>query len=1324
MNKLTCLALCLALVSLLPALNVDLNTAGSYARINRSDPTGIELSINLGSISIGSGGNILLPAELKQFAKSDAVPTLLFHLALPSTGNFQATISERQCHSGIPTPQGYASPSATVSIGKPYWMRDIRGVDVSCQPIHSLDGELLVADSISICLTMQYTDDSCSGGSVPTRLNPYWLDIYRQHFYNFSYRYQDIAEYGSLAVICPPAGYEPQTGLFKDLIQPWVDWKNQQGIPTTVYTTAQAGSTFEDIQSFIQNLYNNDPQLTFVQLVGDYAQVPCKVATLYGNTGGMDAYYTLLQGDDYYPDIFVGRFSAETAAELYTQVARSVAYEKATTSGPWLSRAAGVCSSNPPLPGDDDEHNWEHLDNIRALLLDYGYTSVDRIYANEGANTQDLIASMNEGKSLVNYCGEGYPDHWVEPEFGIGDAAGLTNTDMLPFVHVVSCWTGQFYNGTCLAEALLRSRNGTATQARGAIAVYASAPEQGIAPPMEAQDHAMDLLVADTKHSIGGICYNGACSMIDAYGEYGAYNFLAWNLFGDASLQLRTKPAELIDAILPVALSETFSSLDIDAGGPDILVALSRDNQCVVSAFSGADGMAHLDIQPEPCSGEDYLLTLTGFDRVPIQKALHCYPSNLYPALEMELLPSDQFIEPEVEIIKTLRITNHGPGTANAVSLSLVADYQNIIPMQNFRHWAHIDPGEVLETQLTYRIPAGAQDLSSVGYRIILTPDTGVMHCTDVVHAPEIILDKVYRTPQPNWINPGDTFGLVYKLRNTGSAKLRNLHGELNSSSGNLLVTQQDGRHLDIDPGAADSLVFGVQVDPSCPEYTTVNSELLLMADNTVEDMYHQWIVTDRARTVESFETQDLQAFPWVYISDHWGFSVHSLDGVASLVSQPTTAESVWLSISFQCRQAGVLRFRYDLYRNPGCQDAWNLWVNGSPMPNLEDNNYWKSQNINLAEGFYTLRWMGTRDPALDSFGSTFWLDMVDFPPGTLFDNALLQSDISQADITLAPGEIRSLPIQLQSMDGKEIEYSAVLRHADSPTRTDNGIRLECNKTSFHPGTEEVFLITLYNQDPAHSIREVGIDLPESVIASQAGNFSMPGAVSVPFTGSVGSMSYLHWFSDDGSLADSLRSGIRLAMDANLSRLEMPYVIHTVDTEGQTRSFEGSIELTRWDYQPESVILMEDQGWVSDTRTATLSLRANQNLLQGTSTAYLLDIYYNGSNKLSIPINIAYNSDPPGFYDVPRLSVYPNPCRSTTTLAYGIPANGKALLEVYNIRGQKVRTLVDTPLDKGYYRTIWDARDDHGHLVSDGIYFCRLKAANGQRTVIRCVVLR
>ena len=74
----------------------------------------------------------------------------------------------------------------------------------------------------------------------------------------------------------------------------------------------------------------------------------------------------------------------------------------------------------------------------------------------------------------------------------------------------------------------------------------------------------------------------------------------------------------------------------------------------------------------------------------------------------------------------------------------------------------------------------------------------------------------------------------------------------------------------------------------------------------------------------------------------------------------------------------------------------------------------------------------------------------------------------------------------------------------------------------------------------------------------------------------------------------------------------------------------------------------------------------------------------------------------------------PNPFRGATTVAYQLPALGPARLAVYNVAGQRVRTLADAVLPAGSHAASWDGRDDRGVRVSAGVYFCRLSA--GART--------
>ncbi len=82
---------------------------------------------------------------------------------------------------------------------------------------------------------------------------------------------------------------------------------------------------------------------------------------------------------------------------------------------------------------------------------------------------------------------------------------------------------------------------------------------------------------------------------------------------------------------------------------------------------------------------------------------------------------------------------------------------------------------------------------------------------------------------------------------------------------------------------------------------------------------------------------------------------------------------------------------------------------------------------------------------------------------------------------------------------------------------------------------------------------------------------------------------------------------------------------------------------------------------------------------------------------------------------------YPNPFNASTTIEYSLPSAVEVNLEVYNILGQRVRTLKRGRTPAGEHRAVWDGRDDTGHAVSSGVYLIRLQTQTGQ--VVRKVMM-
>jgi flagellar hook assembly protein FlgD len=78
---------------------------------------------------------------------------------------------------------------------------------------------------------------------------------------------------------------------------------------------------------------------------------------------------------------------------------------------------------------------------------------------------------------------------------------------------------------------------------------------------------------------------------------------------------------------------------------------------------------------------------------------------------------------------------------------------------------------------------------------------------------------------------------------------------------------------------------------------------------------------------------------------------------------------------------------------------------------------------------------------------------------------------------------------------------------------------------------------------------------------------------------------------------------------------------------------------------------------------------------------------------------------------------YPNPFNESTVIEYEIaaPLPTRTVLEIYNILGKKVATLVDEHQSSGVYYSSWDGQDRSGNQVASGIYFCQLQVGDNRQ---------
>ncbi len=417
-------------------------------------------------------------------------------------------------------------PADVAELRAPYIMRDHRGVVVTVNPFqyNPLQRVLRVYTEMTVeVVTDGPGQVNVLDRSYQRKLSGSFHDIYGGHFinYNLDGRYAPLDESGDMLIICHDA--------WTANAQVLATHKTAIGIPATVVAVSAIGNNTTAITNYIQTLYNTS-DLAFVLLVGDSVEVVSPSSA----GGASDPSYAKVAGGDDYPDIFVGRFSAQSAADVDTQVERTVEYEEnQATQESWFWQGMGIASNQGP--GDDGEYDNVHIGNIRTDMLAGAYTLVDQIYDPSGTAAM-VTSGLNAGRGIINYCGHGSDTSWSSTGFSNTNVNALTNNNLLPFIISVACVNGNFPGQTCFAEAWLRATNGG--EPTGAVGAYMSTINQSWDPPMEGQDHFNAAYMAGTYNTYGALCFAGSCSMIDAYGSGGVDMYDTWHVFGDPSLRV------------------------------------------------------------------------------------------------------------------------------------------------------------------------------------------------------------------------------------------------------------------------------------------------------------------------------------------------------------------------------------------------------------------------------------------------------------------------------------------------------------------------------------------------------------------------------------------------------------------------------------------------------------------------------------------------------------------------------------------------------------------------------------------------------------------
>ena len=338
-------------------------------------------------------------------------------------------------------------------------MRGIRIGSLVINPMsyNPVSNTLRVFNDIEVEISFDGADRAETERMLLSTYSPYFDIVYKQMF---NYRqildvytdHPDLMAYPVHMIVLTPENYV-------STLQPWINWKIQKGFDVNVVTKEQAGSNYNAIRTYIQNLYNagvsQGATPTFLVLVGDVAQIP--------NTTGSstqkvtDLYYGSVD-NDYFPDMFYSRMSAENTNQLTAIINKILQYEQYTMPDPsYLNNVTLIAG-------------WDSYWTARVGAPTINYATT--YYYNTAHGFNEVHSHVNQsqypgcynalstGIGFVNYTAHGDNQEWYQPKFTNSNVNQLTNTNKYFLAMGNCCLSGNFgYSQPCFGEAMLRGEN-------------------------------------------------------------------------------------------------------------------------------------------------------------------------------------------------------------------------------------------------------------------------------------------------------------------------------------------------------------------------------------------------------------------------------------------------------------------------------------------------------------------------------------------------------------------------------------------------------------------------------------------------------------------------------------------------------------------------------------------------------------------------------------------------------------------------------------------------------------------------------------------------
>lgn len=696
-------------------------------------------------------------------------------------------------------------------------MRGLRiaRLDISPVQYNPVTHTLRVYDNIEVEVTFEGADIQLTIEEKLKNSGPYYKSL-GMHFIN----YKAVSPASRDTITTYPIKYviiaDP---MFTDQLQPFIEWKTIKGFTVIeAYTDNPAvGNTTTSIKAYIEGLYQagtpEDPAPSFVLFVGDDDQIPA----FDGDAGYhiTDLDYCEFTGD-YFPEIYYGRFSAQTTDQLQPQIDKTLQYEKYEMPDPSFLNEVLLVSGMDGTYASDWGNGQINYGTENYFNAAHGLTSHVYLYPESGSHAADIRQHVSDGVGFGNYTAHCSASGWGDPSFNISHIPALQNQDKYSLLVGNCCSSNAFNSDACFGEALLRAENkGALGYIGGTNSTYWDEDYYfgvGVGPITEdppAYEETTLGYYDRTFHDHGEafedfyttqyqMVFAGNLAVTEGSPGSAEYYWEIYCLMGDPSLMIYfAEPPALsvtYDPLMPLGTTSFTITTE-----PYAYAAISRDAVLHGAALADASGIAIIELDPFTIPGEaDIVVTKQNaqpfFGTVMVQN-----PNGPY------MIMSDYTIADQTSgngngqadyseyVHLDVELENIGSEDAISVAATLSTESDLVIITDDYEEWGTI-PVQTAITQLeayAFTVADSIPDQANVTFDLSIednTKETWNSSFIITLNAPvlsfgEIFVDDSQTGNNNGRLDPGETADIMIPLVNNGHSDALNANGNLSSAS-------------------------------------------------------------------------------------------------------------------------------------------------------------------------------------------------------------------------------------------------------------------------------------------------------------------------------------------------------------------------------------------------------------------------------------------------------------------------------------------------------------------------------------------------------------